>query len=107
MIQVVELRQVSISKEVNGNSIVNSQHRLEYELGKGQEIENVMAGEVGVKVFRILEPAYVSRGKIRYPEAFDQVHIDDLVKVITDFLKGDRSDGTTQEIKCTIPTNLS
>ena len=93
---------MSTSTTLNSKNGKDLQPRLEYELGKGQKIENIMATEVGVKIFRVFEPAYVSVGKMRYPAAFDHGHIDGLVSVIKNFINGDRSDLKTQEIKCNI-----
>ena len=94
MIQVIELK-----NSTDGG--------LEYELGNGQQIEAVMAAHVGVKVFRVFEPGYVSGGKIHYREGFTVTDIESLLKEIRIFLDADHSDMSPQDINCSLPTRLS
>ena len=70
MIQIVELRQVGDTSGYN----------YEHSLGKGQQIERIMAQDVGIKVFVVYQPF---NEQYRYREFFH----DNLIAKLADKVK--------------------
>jgi len=68
-------------------------------LGKGQQIETIMANQVGTKVFRVCQPCDQGIGMGLTPYQFAPRHVSEIVSHIKDWYKSGCADTTGCEIQ--------
>ena len=90
MIQVLELRKVGATAESDGDETqtgkanrYESKNVYDFEAGKGQQIEEEMAQQVGVKVFVAKQPCTDDEPKLPFP--FTDSAINVLVETIKEW----------------------
>ena len=81
-----------------------SETKQSHQLGQGQEIETVMANQVGTKIFRIYQPTDDQYGSFLFPRSFVLDDIDLLISSVRTWYEGSCED--TSEVDCYTPTSL-